>query len=68
MSTTFIVGLVGVSIHTSYTKKHRVSYYGNARFEYTLLAPGKKSKSSMKVHNQHYVHVQITHPVMQSPS
>lgn len=25
MSTTFIVGLVGVSIHTSYTKKQRVS-------------------------------------------
>lgn len=36
MSTTFIMGLVGVSIHTSYTKKDRVSFYGNARVEYTF--------------------------------
>lgn len=33
MSTTFIMGLVGVSIHTSYTKKDRVSHYGNEGFE-----------------------------------
>lgn len=45
MSTTFIMGLVGVSIHTNYTKKDRVSYYGNAGVEYTFLAPGQKSIS-----------------------
>lgn len=45
MSTTFIMGLVGVSIHTNYTKKDRVLYYGNAGVEYTFLAPGQKSIS-----------------------
>lgn len=37
MSTTFIVGLVGVSIHTSCTKKDRMSHYGNVGVSHTLL-------------------------------
>lgn len=39
MSTTFIMGLVGVSIHTSYTQRDRQAVgYANADFKYTPRA------------------------------